>query len=306
MLTSCSVSNEVDYRDEMRAMVIGIHDQASLMKDDFIIIPQNGLSLITSDEGQLFSAYIAVVDAFAQESLFVGYDGDNEITPGDETTFLMNYIKIIKENATPMLVVHYTDQASLINEALELSNSHDLISVFAERSLSELHTLEQRKGLNVTNDEVTSVSDVKSVLYLINPENFEKDQLIDTLSETSYDMIIIDAFDNHEKALTSEEISILKTKANGSSRLVIAYMSIGEAEDYRWYFKDEWLDDAPDWLQEENPNWLGNYKVDYWHEDWQQIIFKGQDSYLSSIIDAGFDGVYLDIIDAYEYYENKE
>lgn len=40
-----------------------------------------------------------------------------------------------------------------------------------------------------------------------------------------------------------------------------------------------------------------------WDENWQAIIYGNDDSYLKKIIDAGFDGVYLDIIDAFEYFE---
>jgi len=80
-------------------------------------------------------------------------------------------------------------------------------------------------------------------------------------------------------------------------------MSIGEAEDYRYYWKAEWKTNPPSWLAEENPNWPGNYKVRYWNEDWQNIIYGNNDSYLRKILDAGFDGVYLDIIDAFEYFE---
>ena len=36
---------------------------------------------------------------------------------------------------------------------------------------------------------------------------------------------------------------------------------------------------------------------------WQNIIYGNESSYLTKISDAGFDGVYLDIIDAFEYYE---
>lgn len=53
----------------------------------------------------------------------------------------------------------------------------------------------------------------------------------------------------------------------------------------------------------ENPDWPGNYKVKYWNEDWQKLIYKNNDSYLNKISTAGFDGVYLDIIDAFEYFE---
>ena len=42
----------------------------------------------------------------------------------------------------------------------------------------------------------------------------------------------------------------------------------------------------------------------YWQPEWKDIIYGNDDSYLKKILDAGFDGVYLDIIDAYERYEH--
>ena len=56
-------------------------------------------------------------------------------------------------------------------------------------------------------------------------------------------------------------------------------------------------------MDRENPDWAGNFKVWYWEAEWQSIIYGSMDSYLGMILDADFDGVYLDIIDAYEYYE---
>jgi cysteinyl-tRNA synthetase len=53
----------------------------------------------------------------------------------------------------------------------------------------------------------------------------------------------------------------------------------------------------------ENPDWKGNYKVKYWDPQWQAIIYGNDRSYAKMILDAGFDGVYLDLIDAFEYYE---
>ena len=81
-------------------------------------------------------------------------------------------------------------------------------------------------------------------------------------------------------------------------------MSIGEAEDYRYYWDSDWEPGHPSWIEEENPDWPGNYKVKYWNSSWQDIIYGNGDSYLQKILDQGFDGVYLDIIDAYEYFEN--
>jgi len=86
---------------------------------------------------------------------------------------------------------------------------------------------------------------------------------------------------------------------------VLSYMSIGEAEDYRYYWQPTWNTSKPEWLESENPDWPGNFKVKYWYKSWQEIIYGNNGSYLKKIIDAGYDGVYLDIIDAFEYFENR-
>jgi cysteinyl-tRNA synthetase len=90
----------------------------------------------------------------------------------------------------------------------------------------------------------------------------------------------------------------------------IAYISIGEAESYRFYWEKPWVekkDDnqltskAPKWLGHTNPDWKGNYKVRYWDPDWRNNVIK---PYLDKIIEQGFNGVYLDIIDGFEYWSD--
>ena len=92
----------------------------------------------------------------------------------------------------------------------------------------------------------------------------------------------------------------------------IAYISIGEAESYRYYWDKSWVekkDDnhltetAPKWLGHTNPDWEGNYKVRYWDTDWRDHVIK---PYLDKIIEQGFNGVYLDIIDGFEYWSDSE
>ncbi len=125
---------------------------------------------------------------------------------------------------------------------------------------------------------------------------------LDAIADTAYDLIIMDYSRDGtgETAFSAEEIAALR-----EDRIVLAYLSIGEAEDYRFYWQDSWYDDPPRWLDAENPDWAGNYKVRYWDSDWQAIIFGSEDSYLDRIISAGFDGVYLDLVDAYYYYQEQ-
>jgi cysteinyl-tRNA synthetase len=150
---------------------------------------------------------------------------------------------------------------------------------------------------------IESLADAQNFLYLLDPGNFKsKGRYLSALKATDYDVIIMDAFFEDDMLSASDVVS-LKRKPGGSARLVIAYMSIGEAEDYRYYWQSLWEKSPPSWLDEENPDWPGNYKVRYWNQEWQAIIFGSRNAYLDRIITAGFDGVYLDIIEAFEYFE---
>ena len=57
---------------------------------------------------------------------------------------------------------------------------------------------------------------------------------------------------------------------------------------------------APAWLAEENAHWRGNFRVRYWDQGWQALIFGHETAALERIIAAGFDGVYLDRADVYQ------
>ncbi|MCX6334786.1 MAG: endo alpha-1,4 polygalactosaminidase [Bacteroidia bacterium] len=151
---------------------------------------------------------------------------------------------------------------------------------------------------------ITSLSQVKNFLYLINPENFSsKTDFINAITSTNYDLLIMDLFFNETTEFTAGEVTQLKDKANGGKRLVISYLSIGEAENYRYYWQAGWKSGNPFWLDDENRAWKGNFKVRYWEPEWKKIIFGNDDSYTKKILNNGFDGVYLDIIDAFEYFE---
>jgi cysteinyl-tRNA synthetase len=143
------------------------------------------------------------------------------------------------------------------------------------------------------------LSAVDSFLYQL--QNVE----LDAIGQTPYDLIVMDYSreGDDETAFRRAEIEALK-HSPGGEKIVLAYMSIGEAEDYRSYWKDDWEPGTPPWLDAENPDWPGNFRVRYWDPDWQAIVFGGPDSYLDKIISAGFDGVYLDLVDAYVYYED--
>jgi cysteinyl-tRNA synthetase len=122
-----------------------------------------------------------------------------------------------------------------------------------------------------------------------------------------YDLVVIDyGFDRRNAtAFPREVVELMRTKPDGSKRLIFAYFSIGEAEDYRYYWQESWLRARPEWLEPENPDWPGNYLVQYWHPEWRAILHGSPNAYLDRILGAGFDGIYLDGVDKFEQWKRR-
>lgn len=120
------------------------------------------------------------------------------------------------------------------------------------------------------------------------------------LAATPYDVLVIDYSSDGIEPIAADDLAALKHKLDGQRRIVLAYLSVGEAEDYRFYWNARWAAKPPTWLGRENIDWPGNYAVRYWDRDWQGLIYGGPGAYLDRIVAAGFDGVYLDRVDAFD------
>jgi cysteinyl-tRNA synthetase len=71
----------------------------------------------------------------------------------------------------------------------------------------------------------------------------------------------------------------------------------------RFYWGKDWRPGRPTFLGPEDPQWKHNFAVRYWEPGWQAVLLGGEGSYLSRVVAAGFDGVYLDKVDEYEWFE---
>jgi cysteinyl-tRNA synthetase len=298
---------DIDVRDEMREFVIGISEYAKACEPSFAVIPQNGIELVSVDgesDGPLHSGYLEAIDGHGQEDLFYGYDRDDRATKEADNTYLRAFLDRSLEEGNVILVTDYCSTHSNMDDSYAKNHAAGYVSFAASSRELDRIPAYPATVYNENDEEVTDLPQVRNFLYLINPGEFPtREAFIQALTATNYDLLIMDLFFADTIPFLPAEIASLKNKANGGKRLVVAYMSIGEAEDYRYYWEEDWDKNAPSWLDDENPRWEGNYKVRYWEEAWQEIIFGSQDSYLGRILEAGFDGVYLDIIDAFEYYE---
>lgn len=100
---------------------------------------------------------------------------------------------------------------------------------------------------------------------------------------------VVDADDSR---LTTQQLHALQ--AEGGT--LFSYLSVGEAEDYRAYWEaGDWDENPPPFLLEENPDWAGNYSVKFWDPAWQALMIDA----VERLAERGYNGVYLDIIDAF-------
>jgi len=127
---------------------------------------------------------------------------------------------------------------------------------------------------------------------------------MNTISSSGYDLVVMDYSQNGDdcSAYQRGEIDLLRARGNC---LIFAYLSLGVAETNRFYWHSDWVaangttpsTTAPSWLIQQGaparPNYPARWLVKYWDTAWKQIMFGRDSSYLSRILQAGFDGVYL-------------
>jgi cysteinyl-tRNA synthetase, unknown class len=147
---------------------------------------------------------------------------------------------------------------------------------------------------------------VKTWMYQL--EGLENSEALTKLSETDYDMLVIEPGDDFKDSpyYSQELLSRLRYTPGGTKRLLIAYIDIGQAEVYRNYWKGDWIEPTensagyPDFLIAPDPDgWDGSFTVKYWDTAWKSL-WVGPAGRIAQLAQMGFDGVYLDWVDAYD------
>lgn len=153
------------------------------------------------------------------------------------------------------------------------------------------------------------------------PKSFE------SLEHSRYDLLVVepvrtDWSSGNKRFDTPGMVRRLQAGQAGDGahrRLVLAYLDIGEAEDWRWYWSwsKGWKKgkprsaDLPAFIIRPDPDgWAGNYPVAFWDAAWKDILLYGEKtppapdrpyrSVLDEVVQSGFDGVYLDWVEAYD------
>lgn len=288
---------------EMIRLIGDLHAYAVKKNPSFELMGNNGLGIYNSEDvtEQDTQYLLSSISGIIMEEYNYGWEmKDDSITPGSARREMQANLTIPMEKKVPVLNIDYCRTEKHVANGYAVSAEKGFIEYAAPHR--QLDSLPETGAHYANTVNIRSLSDVKNFLVLLNPDKFKhKAEYLAALAGSEYDLIIVDSlFDG--VPLSAEEVASLKHKPQGGDRLVFAYLSLGEAEDYRSYWKKEWSAHRPDWIAEENESWNGNYKVKFWTTEWRQIVFGAKDALLDQILAQGFDGSFLDVIDAYDYF----
>ncbi|NNG03158.1 MAG: hypothetical protein HKM95_03550, partial [Inquilinus sp.] len=140
---------------------------------------------------------------------------------------------------------------------------------------------------------------VEHWLYLLDSEL--DGPTVSRIAASDHDMVVVDFLPSQTDAADYPMAeTVARWHEAARPKLAIAYINIGEAETYRAYWRDGWRVGAPEWILGDDPDgWENNFPVAFWFDEWR-AIWTAPGGLLDQIVAAGFDGVYLDWIGAYE------
>jgi len=310
---SCSGDENPDdtdlYAERMQAFVKEISDYAKAKKPDFIIIPQNGSELIYNhtDPGEgIRDSYVNAIDGMGIEELFYDSDG-NKISANDEDQkerlAALRKIRASPYNKT-IMVSDYAPDSGKIDNSVAWNKDENFISFPRSADNFEYEYIPDSDPAFKNTDDITALNKARNYLCLIGADvSGSKTVYLSKIKETDYDVVLIDLF-HDDAALTENDVDDLRTKHGGGTRLVIAYINIGALETFRYYWTETLNETLPSWAKKEYDGWPGEYWAEFWNQEWKDIIFGKTNSYMDRIIEAGFDGAYLDNVEAYYFLLN--
>lgn len=148
---------------------------------------------------------------------------------------------------------------------------------------------------------VIAITGAHNWMPLLRPDRFgSKETWLMAMERTNHDAMLIDVSYRGSDPLTKDEVKRLRYKELGAPRLMLAVLPVGRAYDWRWYWKRGWEAGNPPFLFAPDSDQPGAFLTDVNDPQWKELLGK----YLAGIMDLGFDGVVLDDLDTYLWFED--
>lgn len=180
-------------------------------------------------------------------------------------------------------------------------SDRDRVLSYASMGNARLDTVPKGHPRLENADPVATITAARTWLPVLRGDRYgSKAEWLMALEKTNHDVLLIDVAHRGESGLTAAEVKRLKFKELGAPRLVMAVLPIGKAYDWRWYWQKGWEAGNPPFLFAPDADDPGSFITDLADPQWKEMLGKT----LAGILDAGFDGVVLDDVDTYLWFED--
>ncbi|MDD9878456.1 MAG: hypothetical protein OXR84_13535 [Magnetovibrio sp.] len=301
----------IDLREEMRKLVLSISRFARKHRPNFRIIVRGGLDLLVKrddvDETKVSPArtYMRTLDGLLAEGLFFTERRPGRPPEPEIQQRMLGLVDFARKNGIRVFTLDYGEGPRIIDQAREQASKRGFISLVSDRPLLDIAELPSypKRPPGENSKSVISLDGVKNYAIVANSLPFGREDVFAlALHGTNYDMVVVDVF-HGRKPLSRQAVETLKYKKIGAKRLVLAKMDVGTAASYRYYWKDTWREGSPPWIAAPVRGDPDRYNVEFWRPGWKKIISGDTNSYVYGIIAQGFDGVLIDGLEVYKFFE---
>lgn len=299
----------INYRDKMRENILFLIRYAKSIDTDFATIVNGGEDLLHIDEIEVLTENYNKINSgtlidedengatsreFDLINAIDGISSPNALC-GDNCDF-----KEVHTSGLRKIYIEKSDTKEQLEKAIRESTENDEL-LYSFKDVDEAY--KNIKGELIINENAKNIfnlSSAKNISIITDDSKYNnKFDLIRDINSSNYDIVIINPLFHDKIPYTVKEIESLKLKRNGLKRMIIAEMNISEANPNKYYYKREWRTSRPDWMKRASFSDPDGIIVEYWNEEWRDIIAK----FFKDIVGSKYDGVWLTGAENYKYFE---
>ena len=287
----------VDPRQAMRKLVGNLSRVGRQLKRNFVVIAQDGLELLEQTDAVdttrevAASNYIRALDGVLVKGLFYrppppGKKGLFVPTDKKLRAELVRLADLGKGRGLRVMVTDFVGDNKSAGESLKqnIARGYVPFAVSGRGFAFDRIPRFPSRPVNENPANITGLSHARNFLYLRDSSQYDRqEEFVVALNNTNYDAVIVDVFHRGRRAFTKRSVDAMKFKKLGARRLVLAYMNIGEAETFRYYWKQNWREGSPPWIAAPVAGNPDKFYVQYWHPQWQKLLAGDNKSYLFGI-----------------------
>ena len=313
----------INYRNLLRENIIGLAHYAKANNPDFQIMVHEGQDLLTKslweyhlegyikarNEGQNVedpSFLLNLKQTSPEFDPIIGTTSAEYLRSIDAIT-VNNYFctkraisPIITQEGLKLFSIDYCPNEQALDKAISASlKTQTPLYAFINKDTA-FKKITAQPIIKESAKNIFNLKSAQNISFLLKDDLYaDKQDFIDAVRASNYDVVVIEPYFRNKFPFTPEEVNSMKYKKNGTRRQILARFSVTEAQDNAFYWQAGWKIGSPDWLL--RPSFSDEHSIitRYWVPEWKGYMSR----YFRGLIETGYDGAFLTGLENHRYFE---